>query len=124
MIGEPWALTASTAAFAASWRDSNYNVKADNHKNKKTIRMKIMEVRVKSLHGIHLTRHRGVGFSQPRSDGIGLLLGYMKSGLRNPKTDLELAILSSHLGVAVLSRPPLLKEAPGVVAVVRVGGVR
>jgi len=109
------------AAFAASWRDSNCAVRADNHKNKKTVKMKIMEVEVKNLHGVHLTRHCGVGFDQPRSDGADLLLGCMKSGLRNPKADLELAILSSHLGVAVLSRPPLPKEAPGVVAVVRVG---
>ena len=115
---------ASTAAFAASWRDSNYVVRADNHKNKKTIKMKIMEVRVKSLHGIHLTCHHGIGFGQPCPDGAGLLLGCMKSGLGNPKADLELAILTSHLRVAVLSHPPLLKEAPGVVAIVRVGGVR
>ena len=111
-------MTASTAAFAASWRDSYCAVRADNHKNKKTIKMKIMEVGVKSLHGVHLTRHRGVGFGQPCSDGAGLLLSCMKSGLRNPKADLELAILSSHLGVEVLSYPPLPKEAPGVVAVV------
>ena len=86
--------------------------------------MKIMEVRVKSLHGIHLTRHCGVGFGQPCPDSAGLLISYMKSGLGNPEADLELAILSSHLGVAVLSCPPLPKEAPGVIAVVRVGGVR
>jgi len=110
--------------FAASWRDSNCAVRADNHKNKKTIRMKIMEVRVKSLHGVHLTRHHGVGFGQHCSDGAGLLLSCMKSGLGNPEVDLELAILSSHLRVAVLNCPPLPKEAPSVVAVVRVGGVR
>jgi len=86
--------------------------------------MKIMEVGVKSLHGVHLTRHHGIGFGQPRSDGAGLLLGCMKSGLRNPKVDLELTILLSHLGVVVLSRPPLPKEALGIVTVVRVGGVR
>ena len=80
--------------------------------------MKIMEVGVNSLHGVHLTRHHGVRFSQPRSNGAGLLLGYMKSSLRNPKADLELAILSSHLGIAVLSRPPLLEKSPGVIAVV------
>ena len=83
-----------------------------------------MEVGVKSLHGIHLTHHRGVGFGQPHLDGAGLLLGYMKSGLGNLEADLELAILSSHLGVAVLSRPPLPKEASGIVAVVQVRGVR
>jgi len=80
--------------------------------------MKIMEVRVESLHGLHLTRHCGVGFGQPRSDGASLLLGCMKSSLGNPKADLELAILLSHLGVAVLNRPPLPKEASDVVAVV------
>ena len=48
----------------------------------------------------------------------------MKGGLRNPEANLELAILSSHLGVAVLSRPPLSKEALGVVVVIRIGGVR
>jgi len=42
----------------------------------------------------------------------------MKSSLRSPEADLELAILPSHLGIAVLSRPPLPKEVPGVVAVV------
>ena len=82
-----------------------------------------MEVRVKSLHGVHLTCHHGVGFGQPRSDDAGLLLGCMKSGLGNPKANLKLAILLSHLGVVVLNRPPLPKEASGIVAVVQVGGV-
>ena len=59
---EPRALTASMAAFAASWRDSNCAVRADNHENKKAVKMKIMEVRVKSLDGIHLTCHHGIGF--------------------------------------------------------------
>ena len=76
------------AAFAANWRDSNYAVRADNHKNKKTVKMKIMEVRVKSLHGIHLTHHHGVGFGQPRSDGASLLLSRMKGGLENPEANL------------------------------------
>ena len=93
-------------------------------KNKKTIKMKIIEFGVKSLHGVHLTHHRGVRFGQPRSDGAGLLLGCMKSGLRNPKVDLELAILLSRLGIAVLSHPPLLEEAPGIVAIVRIGGIQ
>ena len=51
---EPRALTASTAAFAASWRDSNCAVKADNHENKKTVKMKIMEVRTKAFMGFIL----------------------------------------------------------------------
>jgi len=42
----------------------------------------------------------------------------MKSGLRNPKVDLKLAILLSRLGIAVLSRPPLSEKTPGVIAVV------
>ena len=99
----------STATFAASWRDSNCAVKADNHENKKTVKMKIMEVRVKSLHGIHLTRHHGVGFGQPRSDGAGLLLSSVKGGLGNPEANLQLAVLPSRLGVTVLSHPPLMK---------------
>ena len=88
MIGEPRALTASMAAFAASWRDSNCAVRADNHKNKKTVKVKIMEVRVKSLHGVHLTRHHGVRFGQPHSDGTGLLLSRVKGGLGNPEANL------------------------------------
>ena len=43
---EPRALTASTATFAASWRDSNYTVRADNHKNRKTIKVKAVEIRM------------------------------------------------------------------------------
>ena len=85
---EPWALTTSTAMFAASWRDSNCVVRADNHENKKTVKMKIMEVRVKSLHGIHLTCHHGVGFGQPRSDSAGLLLSRVEGSLGNPKANL------------------------------------
>jgi len=42
------------AAFAASWRDSNCAVKADNHENKKTVKMKIMEVRTKAFMGFIL----------------------------------------------------------------------
>jgi len=52
----------SIAMFAASWRDSNYAVRADNHENKKMVKMKIMEVRVRSLHGIHHTHHHGIRF--------------------------------------------------------------
>ena len=74
-------MTVSMAVFAASSKDSNCAVRADNHENKKTVKMKIMEVRVKSLHGIHLTRHHGVGFGQPLSDGAGLLLSCVKSDL-------------------------------------------
>jgi len=48
----------------------------------------------------------------------------MKSSLRKLEADLKLAVLLSHLGIAVLSRPPLPEEAPGIVAVVRIGGIR
>ena len=51
---EPRALTTSTAAFAASWRDSNYAIKADNYENKKTVKMKIMEVKTKAFMGFIL----------------------------------------------------------------------
>ena len=43
---EPLALTASAAVFAASWRDSNYTVRADNHRNRRTIKVKIVEIRM------------------------------------------------------------------------------
>ena len=90
---EPRTLTTFKATFTASWRDSNYAVRADNHKNKKTVKMKIMEVRVRNLHGVHLTRHRGVRFGQPCSDGAGLLLSCVKGGLRDPKANLQLTVL-------------------------------
>ena len=117
-------MTASTAVFTASWRDSNYAVRADNHKNKKTVKMKIMEVRVKSLHEVHLTRHRGVGFSQPRSNGTGLLLSRVKGGLRDPEANLQLAVLPSRLRITILGHPPLMKVAPGVVSIIGVGRIR
>ena len=115
---------ASMATFTASWRDSNCAIRANNHENKKTVKMKIMEVRVKSLHGIHLTRYHGVGFDQLRSDGAGLLLGRMKGGLRNPEVNLQLVILSSRLRIMILGHPPLMKVAPGVVSIIGVGGIR
>ena len=120
----PQPLTASMAAFTASWRDSSYAVRADNHENKKTVKMEIMEVRVKSLHGFHLTNHHGIGFSQSRLDGAGLLLSRMKGSLGNPEVNLQLAVLRSRLGVTVLSHPPLMKIAPGVIAVVGIRRIR
>ena len=117
-------MTASTAAFAASWKDSNCAVRADNHENKKTVKMKIMEVRVKSLHGIHLTRHHGVGFGQPHPNGTGLFFDGMKGSLRDPKTDLKPAILLSHLRITVLGHPPLSKETSGIIIVVGVTRIR
>ena len=117
-------MIASMAVFTASWKDSNYAVRADNHRNKKTIKMKTMEVSVKSIHGVHLTCHRGIRFGQPCLNGIGLLFGGMKGRLRDPETDLKLAIFSSRFKIAVLGRPPLSEKAPGIIAIVRIGGVR
>jgi len=48
----------------------------------------------------------------------------MKGGLRNPEANLQLAVLPSHLGIAILSHPPLMKVAPGVVAIVGVRRIR
>ena len=41
-----------------------------------------------------------------------------------PEVNLQLAGLPSRLGVTVLGHPPLMKVAPGVVAVVGIRGVR
>ena len=49
MMREPQALTASTAAFAASWRDSNCTVRAGNHRDKKTINIKTVEIRMEAF---------------------------------------------------------------------------
>ena len=89
-----------------------------------TIKMKAVRNQNGSIPGDHLTCYHSVRLGQPRSDGTGLLLSRMKSGLRSPKTDLELAIFSSRLRVAVLSRPPLLEETPSIVIVVRIRGIR
>ena len=48
----------------------------------------------------------------------------MKGGLRDPKADLKLAVFVSCLGITVLGYPPLSKETPSVIAIVRVGGIR
>ena len=56
-------------------------------------------------------------------NGVGLLLGHMKGSLRDPEVDLELAILPSRLGITILSRPPLMKETPGIIAIVGVGRI-
>ena len=73
---------------------------------------------------MHLTLHHGIRLGQPRPNNAGLLFGGMKGSLGDTKVDLELAIFLSRLRIMVLSRPPLSKETPGVVAVVRVGGIR
>ena len=46
---EPRALMASTAAFSSSWRDSNCTVRAGNHRNRKTIKIKAVEIRVEAF---------------------------------------------------------------------------
>jgi len=43
---EPHALIASVATFAASWRDFNCTVRAGNHRNRKTIKIKTEEIRM------------------------------------------------------------------------------
>ena len=43
----PRALMASVAAFAASWRDSNCTIRAGDHRNRRAIKIKIVEIRIK-----------------------------------------------------------------------------
>ena len=43
---EPWALTVSVVAFAASWRDSNCTVRAGDHRNIRAIKIKTVEIKV------------------------------------------------------------------------------
>ena len=112
------------AAFTASWRDSNCTVRADDHKKQKNYQDKDSGNQNGGIPGIHLTRHHGAGLGQPRPGGTGLFFDGMKGSLRDPETDLKLAILPSHLGVMVLGRPPLSEEASGIITVVRVGGIR
>ena len=45
----PRALMATIATFAASWKDSNYTVRASDHRNKGTIKIKTIEIKVKVL---------------------------------------------------------------------------
>ena len=88
-----------------------------------TIKMKAVRNQNGNIPEDHLTCYHSVRLGQPRSDGAGLLLSRMKSGLRSPEMDLKLAIFSSRLGVAVLSHPPLLEEALGIITVVRIRGI-
>ena len=92
--------------------------------NGETIKMKAVRNQNGNIPEDHLTCYYSVRLGQPCSDGAGLLLSHMKSGLRSPEVDLALAIFSSHLGVAVLSRPPLPEETPSIIAVVRIGGIQ
>ena len=77
-----------------------------------------------SIHGTLLTCHRGIIFGQPHLNGTGLLLARMKGSLRDPEVDLKLSILPSHLSITILSHPPLMKETPGVIAIVGVERIR
>ena len=43
----PWALTDVVAAFTASWRDSNCTNRAGDHRNKGTIKIKTVKIKVK-----------------------------------------------------------------------------
>ena len=40
-------LMAVVATFAASWWDSNYTVRAGDHRNKRAIKIKIVEIKIK-----------------------------------------------------------------------------
>ena len=73
---------------------------------------------------IHPTRHHGVRFGQPHPNGASVFFGDVKGCLRNPEADLELAVFLSCLRIAVLGRPPLPKEARGIIVIIPVGGVR
>ena len=48
-MGGPRASMASTAAFTASWRDSNCTIWAGNHRNRKTIKIKAVEIRMEAF---------------------------------------------------------------------------
>ena len=45
----PQALTVSAAALAASWRDSNYTVRASDHRNRRAINIKTMEIGIRAF---------------------------------------------------------------------------
>ena len=40
-------MTATIVVFAASWRDPNYTVWVGDHRNKGTIKIKIVEIKIK-----------------------------------------------------------------------------
>ena len=46
---EPHALIASAATFAANWRDSNCTIRAGNHRNRKTVKIKTEEIRMEAF---------------------------------------------------------------------------
>ena len=40
-------MTMSRNTFAASWRDSNCTVRANDHRNRRAIKIKIVEIKIK-----------------------------------------------------------------------------
>ena len=40
-------MTVSVVAFAASWRDSNCTIRASDHRNKRAIKIKTVEIKIK-----------------------------------------------------------------------------
>ena len=124
MMRAPQALTATVATFATSWRDSNCTVRAGDHRNKRAIKIKIVEIKNKCVLGVHLTHHHGVGLSQPRPGGVGFFLSSEEGSLRELEADLKLTVLPSYLEVTVLGHPLFLEEASGVITGVGVGGFR
>ena len=71
-----------------------------------------------NIHEAHLTCYRDVRLSQPRSNGVGLLLHRIKSSLEDPQANLQLTIVQNRLGIAVLGRPPFSEEAHGIITVI------
>ena len=45
----PRALMASTPTFTASWRDSNCTIRVGNHRNRKTIKIKRVKIRIEAF---------------------------------------------------------------------------
>jgi len=43
----PWALTAAVATFATSWRDSNCTIRDGDHRSRKAIKIKTVEIKMK-----------------------------------------------------------------------------
>ena len=65
---EPRALTVSVATFVASWRDSNCTVRAGDHKNRRVIKTKTVEIRIKVfLKSILLTTMESDSASRTRA---------------------------------------------------------
>jgi len=54
------ALTMSVAAFAASWRDSNCTIRADDHRKQKNYQDKDSGNQNRGILEVCLTRYRGV----------------------------------------------------------------